>query len=112
MAEKDKFGEKLRDKEKGDEDRYFAQRDRELLAKIKTRFADDTSTGEQTHMRCPTCGESLSADTVDRIRIDICPACQGLWLSGDKLEQAAQQEERGWLTRCLDRIKGRSRGGP
>lgn len=37
MVEKDRLGDKLRDKEKGEEDRYFARRDRELIEKLKQR---------------------------------------------------------------------------
>jgi hypothetical protein len=35
MVEKDRLGDKLRNQEKGEEDRYFARRDRELIAKMK-----------------------------------------------------------------------------
>jgi hypothetical protein len=35
MDEKDRLGAKLREKEKAEEDRYFAQRDRELIEKLK-----------------------------------------------------------------------------
>ena len=37
MEEKDRLGTKLRDKEKADEDRYFAERERELLAKLRKK---------------------------------------------------------------------------
>ena len=33
--EKDRYGDKLRDVERGREDSYFAERDRELLEKIR-----------------------------------------------------------------------------
>jgi hypothetical protein len=35
--EKDRFGDKLRDAEKGREEDYFARRDRELLEKLKQK---------------------------------------------------------------------------
>ena len=35
MDEKDHLGEKLKLKERAEEDRYFAERDRELIAKLK-----------------------------------------------------------------------------
>jgi hypothetical protein len=35
--EKDRFGDKLRDAEKGREEDYFARRDRELLEKLKRK---------------------------------------------------------------------------
>ena len=42
---RDRFGDKLRDKEKADEDRYFAERDRELLRKMKEKAAEDGDGG-------------------------------------------------------------------
>lgn len=36
MDEKDRLGDKLRDAERGREEQYFAQRDREMLAKLKS----------------------------------------------------------------------------
>ena len=32
--DKDRFGNKLRDKERGEEDRYFSERDRALVEKL------------------------------------------------------------------------------
>ncbi len=37
MEQKDRLGTKLRDKEKADEDRYFAERERELVAKLRKK---------------------------------------------------------------------------
>lgn len=45
---KDRFGDKLRDAEKGREDEYFARRDRELLEKIrKEQTADEVVKDEK-----------------------------------------------------------------
>jgi nucleotide-binding universal stress UspA family protein len=44
MPEKDPFGDKLRDKERGEEDQYFAKRDRELLEKMRLRAKPDEKT--------------------------------------------------------------------
>jgi hypothetical protein len=35
MVEKDPFGDKLKDKERAEEDLYFAKRDRELVEKMR-----------------------------------------------------------------------------
>lgn len=44
---KDRLGDKLRDLEHAREDKYFADREKELLAKMRAKAA------------CPTCGEPL-----------------------------------------------------
>jgi formylmethanofuran dehydrogenase subunit E len=110
MTEKDTFGEKLHDKEKADEDLYFAERDRELIAKQKARIAEETAArqSESAHMRCPKCGEHLSAETLHGLHVEVCATCQGVWLHHrPELEQLVRREEGGWLTRCLERIRGR-----
>jgi hypothetical protein len=51
---KDRFGDKLRDKEKAEEDRYFAEQDKARLEKLKMQQADAIPLG-----RCPRCGTQL-----------------------------------------------------
>ena len=38
---KDRLGDKLRDAEKAREDQYFAQRDKEILDRLKARLAKE-----------------------------------------------------------------------
>jgi len=51
-SEKDRLGDKLHKKEKAEEDRYFAERDKGLLEKLRHEKADE---------RCPACGTALVA---------------------------------------------------
>jgi predicted Zn-ribbon and HTH transcriptional regulator len=108
MNEKDRLGDKLRDREKAEEDRFFAQRDRELITKLKQAKAEEqeSTLREMAHMRCPKCGEHLHAEKVRGVTVDACPACQGLWLDRGELEQAVQHEQGGWLARYLERLHG------
>jgi ribosomal protein L37AE/L43A len=64
-SEKDRLGEKLRDKEKAEENRYFAERDKALLEKLKAKAG-----------HCPQCGTAL--ETVERgsKTAEECPACR------------------------------------
>jgi hypothetical protein len=102
---KDRMGDKLRAVEKGREDDYFAQRDRELLEKLK---AESASQQEQTlkelaHMRCPKCAGHLRTREHLGVTIDECPAGHGIWLDHGELEQIAGREKTGWLARYLGR---------
>jgi len=65
--EKDRLGEKLHQKEKAEEDRYFAERDKELLEKLRH---------EQAAARCPTCGTALVAVEREGKTTHECPACR------------------------------------
>lgn len=70
-SEKDRFGDKLRDAEKAREDKFFADRDRELLEKLRR----ETALGN-----CPSCGAALEAREDSGLRAGVCPAGHGAWL--------------------------------
>jgi ribosomal protein L37AE/L43A len=72
------ISDKLRDKEKAEEDRYFAQRDRELLEKLKQEQAKTAA--PQALMQCPKCGVKLNTVQQHEITVEECPSCQGMWL--------------------------------
>lgn len=103
--DKDRYGDKLREAERGREDKFFADRDRELIEKMQHKQAGptDAAPGDAAVRRCPKDGQQLS--TVDHlgVMVDVCPACGGMWLDKGELEQVAKREASGWLARYLDR---------
>jgi hypothetical protein len=101
--EKDRFGDKLRDAEKGREDQYFADRDRRLTEKLHAQAAGQQDAGGNVagHMLCPRCGERLTATNYSGITVDECPACRGMFLEHDQLQRLAKRESGGWLSRIL-----------
>lgn len=105
MDEKDRLGAKLREKEKAEEDRYFAQRDKELLEKLKQQGAvgQEATLQELARMRCPKCGTKLSTVEHHGVTVEECPSCQGMWLDRGELETLAQRENEGWLSRFIRR---------
>lgn len=103
--EKDRLGDKLREREKAEEDRYFAERDRILLEKLREqRVATQAAAGPEQN-RCPRCGAPL--DMVDHlgVTIDQCPAGHGMWLDQGELEVLAGRERDSWLGRLFGRAK-------
>ncbi len=104
-GEKDRYGDKLRDVEKAREDKFFADRDRELLLKLKaqTGAQEEQSVRELARMRCPKCGERLVTRTQLDVEIDACPAGHGIWLDDGELEKLTARESTGWLARVLGR---------
>jgi len=103
-TERDRFGEKLRDKQKGHEESYFGRRDRELLEKMRAERRQAAGTAP---MHCPRC----QADLVERVQHDVsvdeCPSCGGIWLDKGEFEHIARREQEGWFGRLLrDRLGG------
>ena len=112
-SDKDRLGSTLQDREKAEEDRFFAEREREILDKLKkTKAAEDEATlREAVRMRCPKCGERLGEVEVSGVNASKCPACHGIWLDEGELDKAVQFEKHtGWFTRYLERIRQPSRG--
>jgi hypothetical protein len=101
--EKDRFGEKLREKQRADEDRFFAQRDRELLEKLRGSSAaqEESTIQELAKSRCPRCGTRLAAKQVEGVEIDECPSCSGIWLDKGELESLSRRDSKSWLARVL-----------
>ncbi len=107
MDEKDRLGIKLREKERAEEDRYFAERDRELIAKLKQaqETEQEKTLRELAHFRCPKCGERLSQRLFHGATIEECPACQGIWLDKGELKTVSQRGEEGWIEKFLEGLK-------
>ena len=87
--QKDRYGDKLRDAERGREEDYFAKRDRELLEKLRREAAGKD--GAAVHMRCPKDGERLVSRSHLGVVLDECPKCGGMWIEKTQLEQLARR---------------------
>ena len=96
--DKDRFGNKLRDKERGDEDRYFKERDQALLDKLKQQKAGAEVAGS---MRCPKDGNPLVAIDQHGVTVEECPQCGGLWFDKGEVETVAKREKDSWLGRLV-----------
>ncbi len=104
-GEKDRFGDKLRDAEKAREDKFFADRDRELLQKLKAQAGaqEEQAVRDLARMRCPKCGEPLTVRHKLDVEIDACPQGHGVWLDSGEVDKLAERESSGWLSRFLGR---------
>ncbi|MFN8640719.1 MAG: zf-TFIIB domain-containing protein [Candidatus Binatia bacterium] len=105
-TERDRFREKLRDKQKGTEDTFFGRRDRELLEKMREERRRQAAAGP---MKCPRCQAHLVERIEHDVTVDECSNCGGIWLDKGELEQVAHREQEGWFGRLLrDRLGGGS----
>jgi hypothetical protein len=105
--EKDRFGDKLRQKEKADEDRYFAARDTALLEKLKQEkdAAREEDIRALARMRCPKDGERLVTMQHHGVTVEECPTCHGVWLDKGEIQHLASRERDSWLGRFFFRPK-------
>jgi hypothetical protein len=92
----DKFGDKLRDKEKAEEDRYFAEQDRKKLEQLR----DEDKAAPQLGL-CPKCGAGLVTREIDGIEVDGCDTCAGFWLEKGEFERIVERESEGWASRWI-----------
>lgn len=104
--EKDRLGDKLREAERGREDAFFAERDRQLVEQMRRakEHQDEAEIKKLVHMRCPKCGDSLRERTVHNVSVHECPRCHGMWLDQGELQEIARQDpegHEGWIARWL-----------
>ena len=96
---KDRLGERLREKQKGEEDRYFGAKEREAIARLKVRKEADVVPEARGH--CPRCGAKLKATKVHGVEVLQCPTDCGTWLDKGELQVVAQREHDSWLGRLF-----------
>jgi DNA repair exonuclease SbcCD ATPase subunit len=94
---KDRFGDKLKKKEKAEEDRFFAEQDRHAVERMRAAQAGST----RPEATCPRCGKRLREEDRRGVSIDVCPTGCGMWLDAGELEVIAKREKDSWLTRLL-----------
>lgn len=87
------------DRKKAQEDEYFVKKEREQLAKLKAKQEAEAKEAAKSafYMRCPKCGEPLKVRSFQKIEIDQCSGCNGIWLDAGELEQVADKDGGSWL---------------
>ena len=87
------------ERKKAKEDEYFVKREQELIAKMKLKQEAEAKEAAKkaASMRCPKCGEPLKERSFQKIQIDQCTGCNGIWLDAGELEQVAEKENASWL---------------
>ena len=96
--EKDPLGERLKEKERAEEERYFRQREKEAIERLRQK--QSTTEG---HMTCPKDGTPLQTVSQFGVTVEECPTCRGMWLDPGELETIAKRERDSWLSRLFFR---------
>ena len=80
-------------KPSANEEEYFAKLEiqRRLQAQAQKTQALAESEKKQLkelhHMHCPKCGAKLEEAVLERVTVDICPGCHGVWMDEGELEK-------------------------
>ncbi len=89
-----------------EEDRYFRQKDLELLKtrrdklnRARAERAAEAAKGEHW-MKCPKCGADMQEIEMDGILVDKCSACEGIYFDRGELELMIEAHKGG-----LSRLK-------
>jgi len=87
------------ERKKAQEEEYFVKKERELLAKLKAKQEGETKAAAQKacYMKCPKCGEPLKERSFQKITIDQCTGCNGIWLDAGEIDQVSGREVSSWL---------------
>lgn len=93
------MADKWDERKKAQEEEYFVKKEREQLAKLKSMQEAEAKEAAKkaSYMKCPKCGESLKARSFQKIEIDQCNGCGGIWLDAGELDQVAAKDEGSWL---------------
>lgn len=101
VDEKDRLGERLKEKEQAEEDRFFRQRDEEALARLRQQ--QTTAAQPKATCQCPKDGSALATVEQHGVKVEECPTCHGVWLDAGELERLAERERDSWLGRLFFR---------
>lgn len=100
--DKDRFGETMRLVERAKEDIFFAERDRELLEKLRAQLRKVERV--EAAPRCPKCPGRLESYTFHGFALERCHECGGVWLDKGELEGIVKKISRGPLGAWLDAL--------
>jgi|SRR5262249_19788982 Zn-finger nucleic acid-binding protein len=100
--EKDRFGETMKLVERAKEDIYFAERDRELIEKLKEQLQKVDKQKSKIH--CPKCPGLLENYTFRGFALDRCQNCGGIWMDKGELEAIVRTVTRGPLGYWVDKL--------
>lgn len=93
------------ERKKALEDEYFVKKEKELIEKLKARKEKEANetVKEICRMRCPKCGKPLKERSFQKILVDQCTGCGGIWLDPGEMEEVAGREQGTWLGKLWSR---------
>jgi len=97
------------------EDEYFIREDAEKKRKLALQVKKETEAAELArlkalhYMHCPKCGLPMQEVKFKRIDVDVCFACNGIFLDKGELEHIVTNVSPGVVEAVLNWFKGETR---
>ena len=101
--EKDRFGETMKLVERAKEDIYFAERERELIEKLRAQLREVKTV--RTELDCPKCPGKLETFDFHNVTLDRCPRCHGVWMDTGEFEQIMRKLAGGPLGEWIEMLR-------
>ena len=92
-------------------DAYFAEKDREILAKKRAeldaaRKSSEAESAKVAHwMKCPKCGGQLAEQQMDVVMVDVCEGCGGIYFDSGELGMLLEAKS-GGVRKALKKLIG------
>lgn len=74
------------------------RKEQELISKMRAKLDADPTT--DLELNCPKCEGTLVEADFEKIKIDVCDQCSGVWLDAGELAQIVDKEKTddgGWF---------------
>jgi Zn-finger nucleic acid-binding protein len=96
------------EREKALEEEYFHRKEKELIEKLRAQRAEEEQRrqAQASAVHCPKCDGVLVELIFEKVQIDRCDKCAGVWLDAGELERLTGREEAGWLSRMWRGLAG------
>jgi uncharacterized protein len=97
------------------EDEYFVREDAEKKRKLALQVQKETAAAELArlkalhHMRCPKCGLLMQEVKFRHIDVDVCFACNGIFLDQGELQHIVENVSPGIVEAVLNWFKGETK---
>lgn len=96
--EKDRLRQKLQERERAEEDGFFARQNREAIERLRA----GQHAAPAVEARCPRCGTALARVDHLGVLIDCCPNRHGMWVDEHQIQVLAEREKNAWLAKVID----------
>ena len=99
-------------KKRQKEDEYFAQQEARKIEELRKKQDAERAEAQEKHlkdkhwMRCPKCGQELREKEYDKVTIDQCEGCGGVWLDAGEMEILQKSQSSGLLKGLLKSVTG------
>ena len=60
---------------------------------------------EHHWMHCPKCGHKLHLEKYEKVEVDVCASCKGVWLDANELETIIESSNSGVFRSFLKALK-------